>query len=334
MSRWSLWLAVLSGALAGRKAVSLWGRSRTRPYARAVPADVARVEHLTKDYGAVKALDDVSFEVREAEVVALLGPNGAGKTTTIEILEGIRAPTAGDVRVLGVDPRRGGRRLRNRLGIVLQSAGIDATLTASEAVRLYASFYRPRRPASEILEQVGLDESASVRVAHLSGGQRRRLDLALALVGAPSLLFLDEPTTGLDPAARRHTWKVIESLRDQGVAIVLTSHYLDEVQRLAERVIVLADGRIVAQGPPASISGATPAAATITFRRIGDAELPAGPWETMHEQHGRVVLETREPVEAARIILSWSADVGIDIRDFEVRQPSLEDEYLRLTSER
>jgi ABC-2 type transport system ATP-binding protein len=304
------------------------------PYGRAVPADVARVEHLTKHYGTVKALDDVSFSVREGEVLALLGPNGAGKTTTIEILEGLRPPTAGHVTVLGVDPRRGGRRLRNRLGIVLQSAGIDANLTVAEAVRLYASFSRPRRPTPEILDQVGLDESASVRVAHLSGGQRRRLDLALALVGAPSLLFLDEPTTGLDPAARRHTWQVIESLRDQGVAIVLTSHYLDEVQHLAQRVIVLAKGRIVAHGPPASISGPTPAAATISFHRTGTAELPPGPWETVREHGGVVNLETREPVEAARILLAWSQESGTDLQGFEVRQPSLEDEYLRLTTER
>lgn len=324
----------MSSGQAGLRVVSLWERGRTHPYRHAVPTNVAQVEHLTKFYGTVRALDDVSFAVREAEVVALLGPNGAGKTTTIEILEGLRVPTAGGVSVLGVEPRRGGRRLRNQLGIVLQSAGIDATLTVTEAVHLYASFHRPRRPTTEVLEQVGLDESARVRVAHLSGGQRRRLDLALALVGAPSLLFLDEPTTGLDPAARRHTWKVIESLRDQGVAIVLTSHYLDEVQRLAERVIVLAKGRIVAQGPPAAISGPTPAAATVSFRQIGGHELPAGPWETVSEHRGLLILETREPVEAARVLLAWAAGAGVDLQDFEVRQPSLEDEYLRITTER
>lgn len=298
-----------------------------------MPAEVVRVEHLTKDYGTVKALDDVNFVVREAEVVALLGPNGAGKTTTIEILEGMRAPSAGEVRVLGADPRRGGRRLRNRLGIVLQSAGIDATLTVSEAVRFYASFHRPRRPGRDVLEQVGLVESASIRVAALSGGQRRRLDLALALVGAPSLLFLDEPTTGLDPAARRRTWSVIELLRDQGVAIVLTSHYLDEVQRLAGRVIVLSEGRIVAQGPPRAIAGRTPAVATISFRTREGAVPRSGPWERVCEEHGLVLVETREPVEAVRVLLSWSADVGAELEDFEVRQPSLEDRYLRLTAE-
>ena len=295
--------------------------------------DVIRVEHLKKRYGSAIALDDVSFAVAESEVLGLLGPNGAGKTTTIEILEGMRSPTEGSVRVLGRDPLRGGRRLKNRVGVVLQSAGIDSTLTVNEVVRLYASFYRPRRPAEAVIAEVGLEECASRRVGQLSGGQRRRVDLALALVGMPSLLFLDEPTTGLDPAARRQTWGVIEKLRDRGVAIVLTSHYLDEVQQLADRVIVLSQGRVVGEGPPGGLAGPAPALATIWFRLRSEVELPPGPWESQASANGAITLATREPVEAVRILTVWAAEHGIELEALELRRPSLEEEYLKLTSE-
>lgn len=298
-----------------------------------MPGDVIRVEHLTKRYGPTIALNDVSFGVVESEVVGLLGPNGAGKTTTIEILEGMRSPSEGKVRVLGYDPLRAGRRLKNRVGIVLQSEGIDGTLTVSEIVQLYASFYRPRRPHQQVIAEVGLEDSSSLRVSQLSGGQRRRVDLALALVGMPSLLFLDEPTTGLDPAARRHTWSLIEQLREAGVAIVMTSHYLDEVQRLADRVIVLSGGRIVGEGHPGALAGPTPSLSTISFRVADSVELPAGPWETQLSANGVVTLTTREPVEAARILIAWATEHSLELEAFEIRRPSLEDEYLTLTSE-
>ncbi|MST32738.1 ATP-binding cassette domain-containing protein [Acidimicrobiaceae bacterium USS-CC1] len=291
-----------------------------------------RVEHLTRRYGTATVVDDVSFAVGRSEVLGLLGPNGAGKTTTIEILEGLRVPTAGAVRVLGRDPRRGGRRLRNEVGVVTQAVGTDATLTVAELVRLHASFYRPRRAAEEVIREVGLRDSAAMRVGRLSGGQRRRLDLALALVGFPSVLFLDEPTTGLDPGARRRTWAVIERLRRSGLAIVLTSHYLDEVQRLADRVVVLSRGRVVGEGPPGHLSGPTAPTATISFRLGGPVDLPPGPWESVSRAGGILVVETREPVEAARILLAWAAEARVDLDELEIRQPSLEEEYLRLTS--
>ena len=296
--------------------------------------EAVRVEHLAKSYGPVRALDDVSFAVGKSEVVGLLGPNGAGKTTTIEILEGMRSASSGTVRVLGRDPMRGGRRLRNRLGIVLQSAGIDAMLTVAEVVRLYAGFYRPRRSPAEVLEEVGLAANAATRVGQLSGGQRRRVDLALALVAEPALLFLDEPTTGLDPAARHNTWSAIERLRERGVAIVMTSHYLDEVQHLAERVIVLSGGRIVAEGAPGSLSGPASALTTISFRHTGSSGLPAGPWESTRRAGTLVTLETREPLEATRILLDWSGRTGDALEELEIRRPSLEEEYLKLTGGR
>jgi ABC-2 type transport system ATP-binding protein len=295
--------------------------------------EVIRAEHLTKRYGSLTALDDVSFAVSESEVLGLLGPNGAGKTTTIEILEGMRSPTGGSVRVLGRDPLRGGRRLKNRVGVVLQSVGIDATLTVNEVVRLYASFYRPRRPPKAVIAEVGLEDCASRRVGLLSGGQRRRVDLALALVGMPSLLFLDEPTTGLDPAARRHTWGVIEKLRDRGVAIVLTSHYLDEVQQLADRVVVLSRGRVVGEGSPGSLAGSTPGDSTISFRLFSAVELPPGPWESHALANGTITLATREPVEAMRTLTGWAVEHGLELEALELHRPSLEDEYLKLTSE-
>lgn len=292
------------------------------------------VEHLTRRYGSVRAVNDVSFVVRAGEVLGLLGPNGAGKTTTIEVLAGLRSKTSGTVRVLGRDPARGGRRLRNRVGIVLQSAGIDATLTVGEVVRLFASFYRPRRQPAEVIAEVGLEPCTHQRISELSGGQRRRLDLALALVGSPSVLLLDEPTTGLDPAARHQTWRVVEVLRDRGVAILLTSHYLDEVQHLADRVVVLSHGQIVGEGKPGTLMDGTASLSVISFRLADPIVLPAGPWERVESENGTRTLTTREPLEAMRVLANWATSHSLDLEELELHRPSLEEEYLELTGDR
>ena len=227
------------------------------------------VDDLFKSYGTVNAVRGVSFRVEEGEVFALLGPNGAGKTTTLEILEGHRRRSGGRVSVLGVDPHLGGRAFRERIGIVLQSAGIDAELTVREVLTLYAGCYPHPLPVVELIELVGLQDKSRARVKTLSGGQRRRVDLALALVGDPDLIFLDEPTTGFDPAARHGAWQLVDNLRGLGRTIVLTSHYMDEVQHLADRAVVIAHGRVVAEGRPDSLRGDAPP---------GDGDqLPAAP---------------------------------------------------------
>ncbi len=221
---------------------------------------VVEVRGLKKSYGDVVALGGIDLEVAPGEVVAMLGPNGAGKTTTIEILEGFRTPDAGAVTVLGSEPVAGGRSFRERIGIVLQSSGIEAALTVEESLTMYSRYYSAPRPPDEVIELVGLGEKRGGRVATLSGGQRRRLDLALGILGAPELLFLDEPTTGFDPAARRHAWEVIDQLSKTGTTILLTTHYLEEAQRLADRVVVIDRGLIVAQGDPATLGGRDTAA--------------------------------------------------------------------------
>ena len=287
------------------------------------------VNGLVKRYGATAVVDDVSFSISDGELVGLLGPNGAGKTTTIEILEGLRSPTSGEVRVLGSDPSRGGRRLKNKVGVVLQSAGMDGALTVEETVALYTSFYRPRRAVAE----VALEECSRQRIATLSGGQRRRLDLALALAARPQVLFLDEPTTGLDPAARRRAWEVIAGLRTGGVAILLTSHYLDEVQHLADRVVVMNLGRIVAEGTPDRLGRRSGSVTRISFHPSFAEELPQGPWVRVDAAPGAVALTTEDPTEAMRILTSWAVDQGIELEALEVHQPSLEERYLELTGE-
>ena len=295
--------------------------------------NVVEVRDLEKSYGDLRAVQGVSFTVAEGEVVGLLGPNGAGKTTTVEILEGLRRRDAGNVLVLGRDPGKRDRWLASRVGVVPQSAGIDEVLSVRRVVALYASFYRSHSPVEKILEEVGLHGCENQRMGHLSGGQRRRVDLALALVGDPRVLFLDEPTTGLDPAARRRTWDAIAHLRERGVAVLLTSHYLDEVQHLADRVIVLRSGRIVADDVPDRIAGQGRRAAIITFRIEVGAELPAGPWGSTSGPHGVTTLVTEDPTEAMRVLTSWAVDRGVELEDLEVRRPSLEDRYLELTGD-
>ena len=231
---------------------------------------VISVSGLRKDYGEVEALRGVDLEVRAGEVFALLGPNGAGKTTTVEILEGYRERSGGEVEVLGEDPERAGRAWRERIGIVLQSCRLDPYLTVRESLELFAGYYRSPRPVDEVIALVGLDGKAEERTGRLSGGQQRRLDVGMALVGDPELLFLDEPTTGFDPSARRQAWEAIEGLRALGKTILLTTHYMDEAQRLADRLAIIADGRVVAGGTPEELGDRDRQPATITYRRDGE----------------------------------------------------------------
>jgi ABC-2 type transport system ATP-binding protein len=274
------------------------------------------VRGLRKSYGAVEALGGIEFEVARGEVFGLLGPNGAGKTTTVEILEGYRRRDGGTVEVLGTDPAAAGGEWRERIGVVLQSSAMYETLTVAESLRLFGGYYRQPRPVDEVIELVGLTQKQDERVRRLSGGQRRRLDFALALVGDPELIFLDEPTTGFDPRARRRAWETIRSLRSLGKTIVLTTHYLDEAEQLADRVAVLRRGQIVAAGTPAELTSARPAT------------------EIRYRENGReVVLETAEPT---RVLNRLTAEALAENRELEglvVRRPSLEEVYLSLTGE-
>jgi ABC-2 type transport system ATP-binding protein len=284
----------------------------------------------------MRAVDGVSFTVGEGEVFALLGPNGAGKTTTTEILEGYRARSAGDVRVLGHDPEQAERALRERVGIVLQEAAAQAELTVTEVLTMYGRYYPRRRPAAELLELVGLEDRAGDRVKLLSGGQKRRLDLALALVGDPDLLFLDEPTTGFDPSARRHAWSTIKDLCALGKTVFLTTHFMDEAQALADRVAVMVEGRIVALGTPEEIGGRDVAPTEISFvlpDGLAVADLPALDGARVSEPApGRALIVSTEGVHAAHAVTGWALERGHDLRGFAVSQPSLEDIYLRLTT--
>lgn len=274
------------------------------------------VHDLRKSYDGVEALRGVSFEVAEGEVFGLLGPNGAGKTTTVEILEGYRARDGGDALVLGHDPGEAPRALRERIGVVLQHSELVSNLTARELVRIFAGYYPRRRDVDEVLELVGLADKGAARVRTLSGGQKRRLDLALALVGDPDLLFLDEPTTGFDPTARRAAWEMIRSLRSLGTTILLTTHYLDEAQQLADRVAVIIAGRIVSLGSPDELIGAS-GRTEIRFRRDGEP----------------VVLETEEPTRVLHALTAEALAAGRELEQLEVLRPTLEDVYLELMAE-
>ncbi len=272
------------------------------------------VRGLRKLYGTTVALDEVSFEVRRGEVFALLGPNGAGKTTTVEILEGFRQRDSGTVAVLGTDPARGGRSWRGRIGIVLQLASSGPELTVAEIIRHFATFYpRPRRPG-EVLDLVGLAGKAGSRIGKLSGGQVRRLDVALGIVGQPELLFLDEPTTGFDPEARRQFWDLIRRLRQDGTTIVLTTHYLDEAEALADRIAVIAAGRIVASGDPASLGGRAAAAARVS-------------WDSPDGAGERITAETTAPT---KLVAELARRYGGEVPGLTVTRPTLEDIYLEL----
>jgi ABC-2 type transport system ATP-binding protein len=292
------------------------------------------VRGVRKSYGSTQALDGVDLTVRRGEVLALLGPNGAGKTTLTEILEGHRSADAGELDVLGFDPARRERAYRERIGIVLQTEGVDPTATVREAIELYGAAYPNPRPWDEVIDLVGLREHADKRAGVLSGGQRRRLDLALGICGDPELVFLDEPTTGFDPAARRQSWELIESLRALGKTILLTTHYMDEAQHLADRVVVIAGGRIIAEGTPDSLGRGTADAALVSFRvpagvDADDMPLP----DDAERRNGTVSFRTATPTGDLAPLLSWAAVRGAELEALSVSRPSLEDVYLQLTQE-
>ncbi len=294
------------------------------------------VEGLRKDYGKFRAVDGVSFRVQRGEIYALLGPNGAGKTSTVEILEGHRRRSGGEVRVLGFDPGAGDRRLRERVGIVLQSGGIDAELSVREMVSLYAGFYARPRDIDETIEHVGLTAKRRARARTLSGGQMRRLDLALALIGDPEVLFLDEPTTGFDPNARRDAWDMIAGLRRSGTTVLLTSHYLDEVQQLADRVGVMSHGHLIEESTPDTLGGRDVAGTVISFRlpsRLRASKVPGGPWDEDPERPGEYTLHTDEPTRVLAALTQWAVGHGVELPQLTAVRPSLEDVYLRITGQ-
>ena len=288
------------------------------------------VQELRKLYGDSAAVDGLSFSIEEGEVFALLGPNGAGKTTTVEILEGHRRRTSGQVRVLGFDPQTGGREYRERIGIVLQEAGFDDDFSVRELVRMHRGLYPRRRGVDEVIDLVGLGDKRDARVKTLSGGQRRRLDLALGLVGDPDLLFLDEPTTGFDPSARRRAWDLVEQLRGLGKTVLLTTHYLDEAEHLADRVAIVARGRLVALGTPAELASGQEAA-VVRFRLPADTDPASLPVDGDIAREGLDwLLSTPEPTAALHRLTGWALERGVELPALEVRRPSLEDVYLRL----
>src|ERR1700733_4015720 len=293
------------------------------------------VRGLCRSYGEVRAVRDVSFEVERGEVFCLLGPNGAGKTTTVEILEGYRERSGGQVSVLGFDPARGERGMRERVGIVLQQCGVQQDLSVAELLEMYGRYHLHPRPIDEVLELVELGAKRDERIGELSGGQRRRLDLALALIGDPELVFLDEPTTGFDPAARHAAWSTIRSLCELGKTVFLTTHFMDEAQQLADRVAIMRDGEIIALGSPDELGGRDARPAEIRFvlpRGVGLDQLPLMPYERCTLDGGLALVVTPEPVIALQLLTGWAIDHGLPLRRLSVSQPTLEDIYLELTS--
>jgi ABC-2 type transport system ATP-binding protein len=293
------------------------------------------IRDLKKSYGDVQAVRGIDLNIEEGEVFGLLGPNGAGKTTTVEILEGYRKRDSGTVSVLGTDPQIAGRKWRSRVGIVFQECGFPLYSTVFELVDLYGSYYPTPLPTLEVIKIVGLEEKTDERIKRLSGGQKRRLDLALALVGNPDLIFLDEPTTGFDPSARRTAWEAIRNLRSLGKTILLTTHYMDEAQELADRVAVIAKGEIVALGKPHEIGGDEVNITRIRFvlpygTQASNLPTIEGQIEIRDQ---KVSISTRKPLETTNRITSWALENKFDLENFRVLRPNLEDVYLALTSE-
>ncbi len=297
---------------------------------------VISVRGLHKRYGDHEAVRGIDLEVHRGEIFAFLGPNGAGKTTTVEILEGFRRAGGGTVEVLGADPWQAPSAWRERIGVVLQESEAEPCLSVRECLELYAGYYRAPRPVEETLALVGLQEQAQERATSLSGGQRRRLDVALALIGDPELIFLDEPTTGFDPSARRAAWDVVAGLRDLGKTVFLTTHYMDEAERLADRIAVIAGGRIVAQGTPQTLGGRERASTLIGFRLppgTTPEELPPVLAPRVGEDGaGRLALSSAAVADDLHALSGWALQRGLELHDLEVRRPTLEDVYLKLTT--
>jgi ABC-2 type transport system ATP-binding protein len=296
---------------------------------------VIRVRGLRKSYGSTEAVRGIDLEVHRGEIFAFLGPNGAGKTTTVEILEGFRRASSGQIEVLGVDPAQAKADWRERVGVVLQESQAEPGLTVRECLELYAGYYRNPRPVEETLELVGLLDHSAQRAVSLSGGQRRRLDVALALIGDPELVFLDEPTTGFDPSARRAAWAVVAGLRRLGKTVFLTTHYMEEAERLADRIAIIADGRIVAEGTPRTLGDRHLSHARIAFALPSGSfahDLPVKLLERLEEYPGRRFALDSERVTADLHALSgWALERGIELAELEVTRPTLEDVYLLLT---
>jgi ABC-2 type transport system ATP-binding protein len=292
---------------------------------------VIDVRGLRKSYGDVEAVAGVDLHVDRGEVFALLGPNGAGKTTTVEILEGYRDRTAGDVSVLGHDPARADAGLKRRIGIVLQSTGVDPYLTVRETVALYAGFYPSPRDVDEVVDLVGLAEKRDTRVNKLSGGQQRRLDVAVALAGDPELLFLDEPTTGFDPNARRNAWEIVKNLTAIGKTIFLTTHFMDEAQYLANRVAVIAAGSIVAEGTPATLGGRDHMRTRVRYLVPAGRSAPPARTDADTLPDGTIQIRTENPTKVVHELTAWALEHDFVFDLLEVTQPSLEDVYLELT---
>ena len=288
---------------------------------------------MTKRYGDLAAVAGVDLVIEPGEVFALLGPNGAGKTTTVESLEGHRAADGGTISVLGFDPATGGREYRERIGIVLQEGSVERELTVREALELYGSMYPRRLHSGELIDLVGLEAKADARIKTLSGGQQRRLELALGLVGDPDLLFLDEPTTGFDPSARRQAWAILENLTSLGKTILLTTHYMDEAQHLADRIAIIDRGRIVAEGTPDTLGGRREGMVTIRFDApagFGTGEIPVPGLEA---RDGTFQLDTDSPTRVLYELTGWAVQRRIELGHLEMRRPSLEDVYLELTDD-
>ena len=283
----------------------------------------------------MEAVRGIDLEVARGEIFAFVGPNGAGKTTTVEILEGSRQRSEGEASVLGIDPASADRAWRERVGIVLQECRMQRELTVRETVKQYAGYYPRSRPVDETIELVGLSQKADARAGKLSGGQQRRLDVALALIGDPELLFLDEPTTGFDPTARRQAWVMIASLRELGKTVFLTTHYMEEAQELADRVAIIARGRIIAEGPPDELGGADDSV-EVSFRLPPDVkidELPGAVRTAVQKSNGLVAMHTDRPVETLHELTGWALERGVSLPALQIRRPSLEDVFLRLTDE-
>jgi len=295
---------------------------------------VIEVSGLRMSYDGIEAVRGIDLRVARGEIFTFLGPNGAGKTTTVEVLEGHRKRTAGDVNVLGVDPEHGDRRWRSRVGVVLQSSRVEPQLTVRECLHLYSGYYPTPRSVQEVIELVGLKKRSEVRCGQLSGGQQRRVDVALALIGDPELVFLDEPTTGFDPSARHSAWEMIEGLRELGKTIFLTTHYMDEAEALADRIVVLKAGEIVAEGTPATLGGRDRAAYQITFTLPGGVaigELPIEASPSALGASGKVLIESEHVMPTLRALSCWAIAHRYPISDLLVRRPALEDVYLGLT---